>query len=80
MLFQFLDKQDCFLFNLTSKAELPLALGRGQSHVNGEKGKQNNTTNYQVGNRCEFPRQHHPIKSKIPCWFLADIFPQAFSS
>lgn len=40
MLFQFSDKQACFLFNLTSEAELPLALGRGQVHINGEKGKQ----------------------------------------
>lgn len=39
MLFQFLDKQDCFLFNLTSEAELPLALGRGQMHTNGQKGE-----------------------------------------
>lgn len=40
MLFQFSDKQDCFPFNLTSEAELSLALRRGQMQINGEKGKQ----------------------------------------
>lgn len=39
MLFQFPDKQDCFLFNPNSAAEFPLALGRGQMHINGVKGR-----------------------------------------
>lgn len=39
MLFRFLDKQDYFLFNLVSEAELPFALDRGQMYTNGEKGK-----------------------------------------
>lgn len=40
MLLQFSDKQDCFLFNPNSAAELPLALGRKQMHINGVKGRQ----------------------------------------